>query len=97
MKNERNRQFESAITEVEAVLKNGTADFERTLIPVRRELWRRYPAVFLLLVTVGITATFTGIEQLLLSYELLRAHPIVILCIGVTILTLTGTIYKKLG
>lgn len=87
----------TTMVEVEKVVRTSTAEFERTMEPVRRGLWKRYPVVFLLSVTFGATATFTGIEQLLLSSNLLRTHPIAILAIGVIVLVLTGRVSKKLG
>ena len=90
------RSIDPAAT-VERVVHVTTEELERRLIPIRREVWRRYPALSILLVTIGVTATFTGIEQLLLSVDFLRAHPVVILGIGVLTLSITGTVYKKLG
>jgi protein-S-isoprenylcysteine O-methyltransferase Ste14 len=67
------------------------------LAVIKKEVWRRHPMLFAVLVTIGGTATFTGIEQLLLSVEFLRSHPVVILGLGMLLLLITGTVYKKLG
>jgi len=67
------------------------------VMPVRETIFKRFPVLFSLLVTFGVIATFLGVEQVLLQYELLRTHPELILLTGVTILIFTGRLYKKLG
>jgi hypothetical protein len=66
-------------------------------MPVRNTIFKRYPVFFTLLVTFGISATFLGIEQVLLQYELLREQPVLILLAGVAVLVFTGRLYKTLG
>ena len=73
------------------------AKLESMVEPVRKNVLQRFPVLFLLLVTLGFTATITGMEQLLLQVELLRSNPIIVLIIGIALLVLTGTLYKKLG
>ena len=70
---------------------------ETVVAPVRRGFVRRFPILFILLVTFGVTATLTGMEQLLLQVEFLNNNPFVVLIIGIVLLVLTGTLYKKLG
>jgi len=65
--------------------------------PVRKGFVKRFPTFFLLIVTLGVTATFFGIEQVLIQYNLLSEHPWLILALGIGTLFGTGTIYKKLG
>ncbi len=65
--------------------------------PVRKSFIRRFPIVFSLLVTSGVTATFLGIERLILKYDLFDKSPELILLLGIGILVFTGTLYKKLG
>lgn len=65
--------------------------------PVRKSFIRRFPIIFSLLVTSGVTATFLGIEKLILKYELFDKSPELILFLGIGILVFTGTLYKKLG
>jgi hypothetical protein len=67
------------------------------VMPVRNTIFKRYPVFFTLLVTFGISATFLGIEQVLLQYELLREQPVLILLAGVAVLVFTGRLYKTLG
>lgn len=67
------------------------------VMPVRETIFKRFPVLFSLLVTFGVSATFLGIEQVLLQYELLRDRPELILLAGITVLVFTGRLYKKLG
>lgn len=67
------------------------------VMPVRNTIFKRYPVFFTLLVTFGVSATFLGIEQVLLQYELLRDQPLLILLAGITVLVFTGRLYKTLG
>ncbi|MFN3692653.1 MAG: hypothetical protein ACK4SL_00965 [Candidatus Paceibacteria bacterium] len=41
--------------------------------------------------------TFVGFEQLPLTADILERHPMLILVLGIAILVLTGTLYKKLS
>lgn len=70
---------------------------ERTILPVRQSVLRRFPTLFLLLVTFGLTATFYGFERLILEWTYVYERPWLILLIGISILIATGTLYKKLG
>jgi len=87
----------NSLQQVEKMVAERSLEFEKSIKPLRKELHKKYPVVFLLLVTFGVTAVFTGIEQWLLSHEILKEYPLVILGIGVAILTITGTVYRKLG
>lgn len=70
---------------------------EKVVAPVRKHVLKRFPVIFLLLVTLGVTATITGLERLLLQFGFLQNNPLVVLIIGIGLLALTGTLYKKLG
>ncbi len=65
------------------------------LEPARRNILQRYPILFSLAATVGVTATFLGLEQLIMSIPFFHQQPVIILLFGVGILVVTGTIYKK--
>lgn len=65
--------------------------------PLRKHVFRRFPTLFLLLVTLGVVATFLGLEQMLLKYTFFANHPWLLFITGLLILALTGTLYKKLG
>lgn len=97
----KNSSVTSTVTEVVdelgAVVTKAEKTFDTTIAPVRRGLSKRFPSLFLLIVTFGVTATFFGIEQILIQYNLLKEHPWLILALGIGTLIGTGTLYKKLG
>ena len=64
--------------------------------PVRESILKRFPTLFGFLVTIGATATFLGLEQIIMSMPWLHDRPYVIFGIGVSFLILTGRLYKKL-
>jgi uncharacterized integral membrane protein len=65
--------------------------------PVRDTVFKRFPTLFSLLVTFGVVATFLGMEKIIEQSKFLDDSPWLILTIGVSILFLTGKLYKKLG
>lgn len=85
--------FETVQTKTIAVTKT----VDGYVMPVRETIFKRFPVFFSLLVTFGVSATFLGMEQVLLQYELLREKPVLILLAGITVLVFTGRLYKKLG
>lgn len=64
--------------------------------PARESLLKRFPILFSLLVTFGVATTFLGFEQLVSRIPVLYDHPMLMLSIGVGVLVVTGTLYKKL-
>lgn len=70
---------------------------ENVALPVRQSILKRFPVVFLLLVTFGVAATFFGIERIITDITWLYDRPIFILILGLLILSITGQVYKKLG
>ncbi|NCN11872.1 hypothetical protein GW937_00955 [Candidatus Kaiserbacteria bacterium] len=86
-----------AIDEHEKVASTTEQQFDRTIVPLRKTVAQRFPTLFLLLVTFGFTATVTGIEHFLIKYEVLSNNPEIIFLVGIGILVLTGTLYKKLS
>jgi len=83
--------------ELGSVVAKAEKVIDTTIAPVRKSFSRRFPSIFLLIVTFGVTATFFGIEQVLIQYNLLNEYPWLILGIGIGTLIGTGTLYKKLG
>ena len=61
-----------------------------------RSVFGRYPLLFLSLATFGFVATIYGFERVLDQIPLLRENPTIILLVGILILALTGTLYKRL-
>jgi uncharacterized membrane protein len=86
-----------AFAVVEKVIVDTHRTVEASIAPVRETALRRYPTLFTVLATVGISMTFLGIEQLLLAIDLLNRHPTILLVVGIGILVATGTVYKKLS
>ena len=88
---------EEVIDSAEQAIEKTEAQIEQTVAPIRKSIIKRFPTLFLLTVTLGFTATITGIEQLLIQQQLLQENPLAILLVGLFLLILTGTLYKKLG
>lgn len=86
-----------AIDDIDRIVSSTEREIEQSVEPIRESVLKRFPILFMLLVTFGFTATTTGIEQVLVRHEIFQSHPFVIFLIGITILIITGTIYKKLG
>ena len=61
-----------------------------------RPLLTRYPLVFTLLVIFGAIMISEGMRGILAEVVFFQIHPLVMLGIGILILILTGTLYKKL-
>lgn len=70
---------------------------DKTMEPVRRSFFMRFPTLALLLVTFGVAATIFGIEQFIMEVEWLSDRPLFIFALGIGILVLTGRLSKKLG
>jgi len=87
----------SLVTELEEALKRAGGEVDKAVLLVRQTVLKRYPVLFALAVTIGIAATILGLEQILLTVPLFLEQPWVLFLLGVGILTVTGTLYKKLG
>ena len=57
----------------------------------------RFPLIFGLAASFGLVATYYGFEKLIDKIDLFGNHPWLILIVGVTVLVITGTAYKKLN
>ena len=73
-----------------------TRRLDDLVAPTRTSFAKRYPTLFSFLATAGVAMTFLGIEQLLLASSLLERYPVLILALGIGLLAVTGTLYKKL-
>ena len=62
----------------------------------RKAVFSRFPLLFTLLGSFGLVATFYGFERLIDRVQLFSDYPVILLTTGLTILVLTGTLYKKL-
>jgi hypothetical protein len=63
----------------------------------RDGVFAKFPLGFTLLGTFGVITTYYGFQNILNKFPIFARDPILTLCIGVLILILTGTIYKRLG
>lgn len=62
----------------------------------REAVFSRFPLVFTLLGSFGLVATFYGFERLIDEVPALSDNPLILLATGLTILIITGSLYKKL-
>lgn len=69
----------------------------REFIKQRDGVFARFPLVFTLLGTFGLVATFYGFNHLIDRVPLLANNPFITLAVGLSVLILTGTLYRKLG
>jgi hypothetical protein len=61
-----------------------------------KSILRRYPITFTLLVLIGAIALSEGLKGLF-GYIGISDNPLILLVIGLIILTVTGTLFKKLN
>ncbi len=85
-----------AVAKIETTVTEATKKFEAVVEPGRETFAKRYPSLFSMLATFGVAATFLGFEQLLLAFDVLERYPLLIFMLGIGILALTGTLYKKM-
>lgn len=86
-----------ALLEVEEVVSNTERRIEEHVVPFRENILKRYPVVFLLTVTFGVTATSYGIERIIEKSSFVSSNPWLIFMLGIATLMVTGTVYKKLS
>jgi len=68
----------------------------RRLTRQRDSVFKRFPLLFTLLGTFGVVATFYGFNHLIDKVPLLAHNPFIALGVGVGVLILTGSLYKRL-
>jgi ElaB/YqjD/DUF883 family membrane-anchored ribosome-binding protein len=86
-----------AVDAVQKLLDEVAADVEKQIAPVRRSIIKRFPTLFLLAVTFGFSIVLYSIEVILMQNGFVLDYPWVSLGIGVGVLTITGTLYRKLS
>lgn len=92
-----NRIALDAISKIQQLTTTAEGTFEQTVKPIRKSIIKRFPVVFLLLVTFGAAATAFGTEQIFLRQQFLVENPWITFSLGILTLVFTGTLYKKLG
>lgn len=65
--------------------------------PLHKSVFSRFPILFMLLVTFGVSAIFFGFERVIMETAFLYNHPWFLIGVGTFVLVATGTLYKKLG
>lgn len=63
----------------------------------RQTAAQRFPLLFTMLTAFGLVATFYGFEGIIDRVGFLYNNPVILLLLGVGLLGITGTLYKKLG
>ena len=91
------RIIKQPINFVEGVVSKASQDIDGYIAPIRSSVLSRFPIVFSLLTTFGVATTFLGFEKIVSNIEFLDQHPFIMLILGISILALTGTLYKKLS
>jgi len=74
-----------------------TRELNRLFSEKGKSVFSRYPLTFALLVIVGATMVSQGIKDLLLEVPFFKDQPLSMLLIGMIVLIITGTLYKKLN
>ena len=64
---------------------------------VRDSTFKRFPFIFMFLSTFGLVATIYGFEKVIDQIDFFSDNPLMVLIVGVAILVLTGSLYKKLS
>ncbi|MFA6325028.1 MAG: hypothetical protein WCX46_02260 [Candidatus Paceibacterota bacterium] len=77
-------------------IEDTTAKVNKVFGEKGRDVFSRYPLTFALLIVFGATLVTQGIKDLLLSIPFLKNSPFTMLGLGLLILIITGTLYKKL-
>ena len=72
-------------------------EVEDRFAPVRDNLIKRFPVLFMLITTGGFVLVLFSMEAIFADWALLQNYPWVTLFIGIGILVATGTLYKKLS
>ncbi len=61
-----------------------------------KSVFEKYPLTFALLVIIGVTLMSQGVKELIMKVSFLKTNPLLMFTMGIIILILTGTLYKKL-
>jgi len=87
----------NVVDTLDKTINNVFKETDKIIQPVRQTAFRRFPALFILLVTFGVSAVIFSFERLLMEWTYLYDRPWLILFLGITILLLTGKLYRKLS
>lgn len=76
-------------------LERSARDMDTYMSRHHRTVFGRYPLLFSLLGSFGVAAIIYGFEQTLDDVPFLHDHPLLPLLIGVAVLIITGSLYKR--
>ena len=68
----------------------------KLMAPRAKTVLRRYPIAFGLLILLGVIALHEGLKGVIKNLGLLDINPWYLITVGLVILVITGTVYKKL-
>ncbi len=77
-------------------LENISSKVNQVMSSHTKTVFERYPITFALLILFGVIAVHEGVKGILKEVGLLELNPWYLLVAGIGILTITGTLYKKL-
>lgn len=89
-------ELTTVVETVEQVIGEVQQGIEKEIQPIRKSILKRFPTLFLLAVTFGVSLVFYSIEVILSQCAFVVDHPWMALGIGLMILIITGTLYRKL-
>ena len=73
-----------------------TKDINNYMQKRGRSVFGRYPLLFSLLGTFGVVLVIYGFEGVVKNIQFLDDRPALLLAAGIIILSLTGTLYKRI-
>jgi hypothetical protein len=85
--------FEDSKKVKEAV---GHSPLTDKLSKTKQGAFERFPLLFTLMAAFGLVATTDGFTRLMTKIPLLANNPYITLIFGLIVLSITGTLYKKL-
>ena len=69
---------------------------DKTIQKEWRPIFKKYPLTFTMMSVIGFVATVYGLEGVIDNIEFFHNNPFVVLIIGLLLLLLTGTLFKRL-
>lgn len=87
----------NAVKGADSAVTNVEHEVESIIEPIQKTAFTRFPILFTLMVTFGVVTTLLGFERLVADIAYLDERPVLMLSIGLGVLMVTGTLYKKLG
>jgi hypothetical protein len=82
--------------DIVAELEEVSKDVDMLIQREGKSAFRRYPLLFGLLGTFGIVSVIYGFEGVIDALPFLKENPLVLLGLGIVVLLITGTLYKRL-